>query len=218
MRLRWRHIVVNTKCSWLHGDPRGFRNRDHRRHSSGDYNDPPPAGEHAGLFRYHRQRSGEPIDLDVEARILVCWAFVQKWRSLGYKLIACAVGKRHLHGVVEAPGDHGQLTKEVGKCKQKASHAARHLLRGTIWAANGNFKPIRNRGHFRNSYKYVRTRQEAGAVVWSHRPDEDWIADESVDIALMCGKGQSTPRLFPTPASEGTPDDLDRRPSDAGPL
>ena len=211
MRLLWRHVVVNTRNSWLHGDPRGFRNRDHRVHSSGDYNDPPPPGEHAGLFRYHCQRSGEPVDLGVEARIIICQAFVLKWRSLGFRVIACAVGKRHLHAVVEGPYDYGRLTRAIGKCKQKASHAIRHLLPGTIWAANGNFKPIRGGGHFRNSYKYVRTRQESGAVVWSHRPDEDWIGDPLVGVVLMRGKREPPIHLHRfTPASEGTPEDPDR--------
>jgi hypothetical protein len=125
-------------------------------------------------------------------------------------VIVCAVGQRHLHAVVEGPEDYEELTKAVGKCKQKASHAVRHRLPGTIWAANGNFKPIRNAGHFRNSYKYVRTRQEAGTVVWSHRPDEDWIADESMGVVLMRGKRETPERLFRTPASEGTPEDPDR--------
>ena len=213
VRLQWRHIVVNTKCSWLHGDPRGFRDRDHRLHSSGDYKDPPPAGEHARLFRYYKQRSGEPVDLDVEARILICRAFVLKWQSLGYRVIACAVARRHLHAVVEGPYDYDELIKEVGKCKQKASHAVRHLIPGTIWAANGHLKRIRNTGHFRNSYKYVRTRQEVGTVVWSHRPDEDWIADPTVGVVMMCGRHECPARLRITPASEGTPEDPGRPPA-----
>ena len=186
--MRWRHIVVGTLCSWLHGDPRGFRSRDHRLDSSGDYKNPPPPGEHDGLRRYHERRSSDPIDLDVDARVIVCRAFVRKWRSLGYRIIVCSVGKRHLHAVVEGPDDYGELTKLVGQCKQKASHAVRHLLPGTIWAANGGFKPVRGPGHFRNSYKYVRTYQEAGTIVWSHRPDENWIDDESVNIVLMRGR------------------------------
>ena len=210
----WRHVVVGTKCSWLHGDPRGFRDREHRLHSSGDYKDRPPAGEHAGLFRFNQQRSGEPVDLDVEARVIVCRTFVLKWRSLGYRIIVCSVGERHLHAVIDGPDDYGQLTKAVGKSKQKASHAVRLLLPGSIWAANGGFKPIRGRGHFRNSYKYVRTRQEAGTVVWSHRSDEDWIADESVGAVLMRGKREAPARLFPKPASEGTPEDPGRPASD----
>ena len=190
--MRWRHIVVGTQCSWLHGDARGFRSRDHRLHSSGDYKDPPPAGEHEGLHRYHQQRSAEPVDLTIDARVIVCRAFVNKWRSLGYRIIACSVGKRHLHAVVEGPDDYGELTKAVGKAKQAASHAVRHLVPGTIWAATGGFKPVRGTGHLRNSYKYVRTRQEAGTVVWSHRDDENWVDALSVDVIFMRGRRDPT--------------------------
>ena len=208
--MRWMHIVVGTKCAWLHGDRRGFRDRDHRLHSSGDYKDPPPLGEHARLHRFYERRSGSPVDLDVEARILICRAFVRKWRSMGYRVIVCSVGQRHLHAIVEGPDDHALFDKEVGRAKQATSHAVRHLLPGTVWAAKGGFKPVRGPGHFRNSYKYVRTRQEAGTVVWSHRPDQDWIADETVGVVLMRGKREPPARLILKPASEGTPEDPGR--------
>ena len=123
--MKWRHIVVGTRCSWLHGDPRGFRSRDHRVDSSGDYKDPPPPGEHAGLHHFHEQRSGDPIDLGLQARVIICREFVHKWRSLGLRIIACSVGLRHLHAIVEGPDDYGELKKAVGKAKQRASHAVR---------------------------------------------------------------------------------------------
>ena len=208
MKLRWRHIVVGMRCSWLHGDPRGFRSRDHRLYSSGDYKAPPPTGEYEKLRRYHQQHSGVPVDLEVEARLIICRAFVLKWRSLGHRVIVRSVGKRHLHAVVEGPNDYGAFTKLVGKCKQAASHAVRQLLPGSIWAANGGFKPIRGPGHFRNSSKYVRTRQEAGTLVWSHRPDENWIDNEAVGVILM--RGRRDPIRLSKPASEGTPEDPDR--------
>jgi hypothetical protein len=49
--MRWRHCVIGTHNSWLPGDPRGFRAIDHKIHSSGDYKNPPPEGEHSGLHR-----------------------------------------------------------------------------------------------------------------------------------------------------------------------
>jgi len=58
--MMWRHVVLGTRRSWLHGDGRGFRSRGHRIHSSGDYRDPPPEGEHAGLRAYHEKRAKGP--------------------------------------------------------------------------------------------------------------------------------------------------------------
>ena len=120
--------------------------------------------------------------------MIICREFVHKWRSLGFRIIACSVGVRHLHVIVEGPNDYGELKKAVGKCKQRASHAVRHLLPGQLWAANGGFKPVRGPGHLRNSYKYVRTRQEAGTIVWSHRADENWADDPAVPIVMMRGR------------------------------
>lgn len=58
---RWRFVTVGTLNAWLPGDPRGWRSRHHKRHSSGDYKNPPPPGEHEGLYRYCKQRSGKPV-------------------------------------------------------------------------------------------------------------------------------------------------------------
>ncbi len=126
---------------------------------------------------------------------------------MGYRIIVCSVGKRHLHAVVEGPDAYAAFIREVGRAKQAASHAARHLLPGALWAANGGFKPIRGRGHFRNSYKYVRTRQEAGTVAWSYRPDENWIDNDLIGAVIMCGKREPGMRLFRKPVPEGTAED-----------
>lgn len=69
MSERWFHIMWSTYGVWLHGDPRGFRDRFHRIHSSGDYKHPPPKGEHAGLHRYMaRIMHKEPVSLDRSLR------------------------------------------------------------------------------------------------------------------------------------------------------
>ncbi len=221
MKTHWQHVVLGTRCSWLHGDRRGYRDRAHRTHSSGDYKNPPPEGEHSGLRRYYQRRSGKPVAFTLAVRIEICRQFVRKMKALGFRIIACAVCGQHLHALVELVSDYHERRKVIGKCKQKASHAVRDVLPGTIWAGGGEFKPIKDEGHFQNAYGYIRTKQEPGAVVWSHNPKEDWIADESVGIIVMVrGKRQTrvfgvpqTPAsapatpLSPTPVSEGTPED-----------
>ena len=210
--MHWQHVMIGTRCSWLHGDLRGFRDRNHRTHSSGDYKNRPPADEHAGLRRYYAQRSGDPVDFDLDVRVIVCREFVRKLRSLGFAVVACSVGKRHLHVVVELASDYADRRKAIGKCKQKASHAVRELLPGNIWSEGGEFKPIADDGHLANATAYVRTKQEAGTVVWSDQPDENWIDDESVGIVVMAA-GREWIRVFgvpQTPASE-----VPRRPGPA---
>ena len=52
----WWHTQFSNYCAWLPGDERGFRNRDHRIDSGGDYKNPPPPEEHEGLRRYYKNR------------------------------------------------------------------------------------------------------------------------------------------------------------------
>ena len=200
----WQHVIVNARCSWLHGDPRGFRDRDHRLHSSGDYKHPPPADEHAAIFRYYRRRAGKAIHFSLALRILILREFVQKLRALEHPVIAAAIAARHLHALTDLPNNYEQMKREIGKCKQKASHAVRTVLPGTIWAAGAEFMRINDRPHLHNTYAYIRKKQEAGAVVWSHKDDENWIDCPEVGIPIMLRRGAIT-RVFglpQTPASE----------------
>lgn len=95
--MRWRHVVFSTVNSWLPGDPRGFRSRNHQIHSSGDYKNPPPAGEHAGLFRYSKHISGPPVVIPRDLRATVGQAVLAKLRKLAYRVLAIAVSGMHVH-------------------------------------------------------------------------------------------------------------------------
>jgi hypothetical protein len=98
----WRHIILNTKNTWLHGDDRGFRDRKHRIHSSGDYKNPPPEGEHPGLHRYFAERAGEEVVFDEDAKVTVGRAVLQSFRTMIYVPQCIAVGKVHTHFPREA--------------------------------------------------------------------------------------------------------------------
>lgn len=130
-------------------------------------------------------------------------------RRLGYRIIACSVGSAHLHAVVELPANYTQVRSVVGKCKQKASHAVRDVLPGSIWSEGGECREVRDAGHLRNAYGYVRTKQERGTIVWSHRPDENWLDDVSVGVVVM-GMGRKQLRMFGfTPDPPDAPGTLD---------
>ena len=40
----WYHVTANTYGTWLRGDPRGWRERHHRKHVEGDYQTRPVPG------------------------------------------------------------------------------------------------------------------------------------------------------------------------------
>ena len=96
----WRHAIINTKCTWLHGDPRGFRSRKHRIHSTGDYKMPPPPGEHEGLHAYQVGKSGAEIHIARAEQAIIGCALRDYLDKQGYKALAVAVTKTHAHVLV----------------------------------------------------------------------------------------------------------------------
>src|SRR5581483_2427389 len=111
----WRHLVLGTHNSWLHGDQRGFRSRGGRIESSGDYKSPPPPDEHEGLRRYHEKHSGKAVELDVDLRIIICREFVLKMREMNLRIIACSAGQKHLHGLSEIIATYDEMKILVGR-------------------------------------------------------------------------------------------------------
>ena len=120
---RWRLVTFSTKGSWLPGDPRGWRSRGHKRHSSGDYKHPPPAGEHAGLYNYCRKRSGGEIELPAALRGAVGQAILAYLREAGIRVLAVAVSARHAHLLAELPDTMPLMRVIIGHAKWKSSRA-----------------------------------------------------------------------------------------------
>jgi hypothetical protein len=163
--LIWRHVICNTLCSWLPGDPRGFRNRQHRIHSSGDYKTPPPAGEHAGLYNHNANRSGDRIDIPDDLRQRIGESFTDYLQSQGYVVSIASVSQTHLHALVPLPLDRRQTKRIVGNAKRVASRSVKSEMPGRVWSEGGTYKPVRNVGHYNAAYEYIRARQEEGAYV-----------------------------------------------------
>jgi REP element-mobilizing transposase RayT len=167
----WRHVMVNTHCTWLPGERKGFRNRKHRIHSSGDYKNPPPRLEHLGLRDFNLRRAGKPVEIPKEVRERIGRAFIKRLRREGYTVLAVAVSAEHVHALVELPNHRGRIREISGRCKQYGTRAARPPMTGEVWADGGEFKPVRNRSHQLNVYEYILTRQGPWAWTWSFRDE-----------------------------------------------
>ncbi len=167
---RWWHLVLHTRGSWLHGDPRGFRSRDHRLHSSGDYKRPPPPDEHAGLRAYHRGRSAPPVVLSPSLRSRVGLTLRRKLQRQRHEALAISVGPTHAHLLAELPESYQAALTLSASWKQASSHAVRDELPGRVWAEGGKPIPIRNHAHQREVFDYIvdHARKE-GAWVWTFR-------------------------------------------------
>lgn len=169
---RWYHVTIGTYNSWLPGDPRGFRSRGHKIHSSGDHKNPPPKGEHAGLYEYSASVSGQPVLLSKDQQKIVCHRLVHSLLDRDHRVLIAGVGGMHAHLLVELPGDHVQARYEVGIAKKSASQAIRHLIKGRVWARGCGLKPIRDERHQRNTFLYIQRHADKGAYVWTFRDEQ----------------------------------------------
>jgi REP element-mobilizing transposase RayT len=159
MRMLWRHVMVNTHCTWLPGATKGFRNRKHRIHSSGDYKHPPPEREHQGLREFNQQRAGEPIEIPPDQREAIGRAFVKHLRKAGYTILAVSVSAEHVHALVLLPDHRATIRRIIGRCKQYGTRAARPRITGELWADGGEFKRVKDRSHQLRVYVYILTKQ-----------------------------------------------------------
>ncbi len=165
----WRHVIINTHGTWLHGDPRGFRARKHRIHSSGDYRNPPPKGEHAELHEFQKVRTRDEVHIGRSDRAIIGREIVQHLQTGGYRVLAIAVAKVHAHLLVELPGRLDEVKAIIGDAKKKSSLAVERSMPGSIWAAGGKYKRILESSHQRNAFEYILYQQGAIAWTWSFR-------------------------------------------------
>jgi hypothetical protein len=167
--MRWRHVIISTYCSWLPGDPRGFRSKEHKLHSSGYYKVPPPPGEHDGLHAYCKRISGPHVVIPQPQREMVSRAILAKLKKLGYACLTISVSGIHTHIQVELPDDLAKIRHVIGQCKTVSSHAIRAYLPGRVWARDGAYKPIDSVQHQRNVHQYILSQE--GAWTWSYNGD-----------------------------------------------
>ena len=165
--LRWRHVILNTHSSWLHGDPRGFRSRDHRIHSSGDYRNPPPEGEHARLHEWMKKRAGPKVVFEEAVWQTIAEALRDRLLRLDRRILAVSMSAVHVHLLVELPDLPSVYRDECGLAKRFATEQVKGVLTGKLWAAGGTFKPIVDLDHQRRTYIYITTKQRP-AWVWDY--------------------------------------------------
>jgi len=151
----WYHITLGTHASWLPGDPRGFRDRKHRIHSGGDHRNPPPVGEHQGLYEYNQRHTGAPTLIPAGLRGVVGQKIVDHLLKLEHQAIAISVGGMHAHLLVELQTDHDKARHDITRCKQAAALAVRGRINGKLWAKNMGQKRVNDRSHQINVYRYI---------------------------------------------------------------
>ncbi|MFA9477717.1 hypothetical protein ACERK3_05345 [Phycisphaerales bacterium AB-hyl4] len=162
----WRHVTFGTKRSWNPADPRGFRSRRHRIHSSGDYRNPPPKHEHARLREHLNAKLHRPIFITQPLRSLLGQQLVAYLHTQGHPIVAAAVGCMHAHLLVALPIVATEAKRIIGRAKAMSSLAVRCEMPGRIWADGGDFKPVRDASHYERARQYIRFKQEPDAWTW----------------------------------------------------
>ena len=163
----WWHLILTGRCTWLPGDPRGFRSRDHRIHSGGDYKHRPPEGEHAGLHAYHRRKAGHEHVFTPKHRALVGEALRRAAEFAERRCLTVAVGPSHGHLLIECEDRLDEAKKLAGRLKRVSSILVRETLPGRIWADGGKPIRIRNREHQLSVFEYILDHAEKeGAWTW----------------------------------------------------
>ncbi len=165
------HGICTYYGHWVPGDERGWRSLGHKRHSSGDYRQPPPPDEHAELWRYTRSvMKGRPIFLGPDEYAIVGQAFVTKLDRLGRSARCLACGATHLHVLYESHAPDAMT--ELGRARQFAS-LKRVDGPGRIWAAGAKIIPVRSPEHATRAFRYICEHMaKEGAWVWQCEPGD----------------------------------------------
>jgi hypothetical protein len=158
----------HTYGTWLPGDRRGFRTRDHREHVEGDYKHPPPEGMYDATYARSRQlMKRDPIYLNVEQRLLIVRLLVESLQRRSFDVAVACVTDVHFHVLARFP-DHNPR-HWIGVAKKESSHYAKetHLApNGGLWAVRSKSLPARSRDHQLNAARYIFDHRLQGGAVW----------------------------------------------------
>ena len=179
--MNWYHCTLTCYGQWLRGDPRGWRERNHRLHVEGDYKSPPePTAYNKAIFRQSQKiLKFDPVEFTMEERGHVC---VYVLRSLEIQQIdvrAIAVGAKHTHVLINCPRDNPKAV--IGKAKtnvwMQLVNGGEKLKTSTdarpLWAVGSHAEPITEKDHFINAFWYILEHRLEGAWTWCFKCERD---------------------------------------------
>ena len=167
--LLWYHLTLGLYASWLPGDPRGFRDHDHKIHSSGDYKHLPPPGEHEGLFRWCQARVGEPTRLPPFARAALRDSLREAARRQQRRLVTVAACRAHLHAVIELASDEDAAKKQAGYLKKSVTQRWKLPKGRRLWSGVCDLRPIYSEKRRESARIYVTDHILEGGATWDVR-------------------------------------------------
>ena len=176
----WFHCMSHTYGSWVRGDPRGWRERHHRKHVDGDYKNPPAMGSYEDIYANSKQlMKREPVRLERQLREIALQAVVDCLTGDGVLVLVACLDGIHLHVL----GRFKDLRprQRLGWAKFAATKKAKEHLNAHraavgnslnlqigegIWGKRSECTPIRDRQHRLNTLNYIAKHRKDGAILW----------------------------------------------------
>ena len=116
----WYHSTAHMYGSWLRGDPRGWRARNHREHVDGDYKHPPPKRTYDELFAQSKAlMKRDPVQLERGLRSFVLQMIVERLMVRGSDVQIGSLDGIHLHVLHRCHERNPRI--ELGIAKQYAT-------------------------------------------------------------------------------------------------
>jgi hypothetical protein len=172
----------NTYGTWLRGDPRGWRERHHRRHIEGDYKHPPKKEDYEALNRQsHDLMKRNAVRLERRLRWIALVAIIGSLRSDQVEVLVVSLDDHHLHLIARFQKHNPR--RLVGWAKFHATKTVKAYLKAHgaavglqldlregegIWAKRSKAVPVRDRDHQVNVCGYSADHGKRGAAVFIH--------------------------------------------------
>jgi hypothetical protein len=175
----WYHVNGNTYGTWLPGDPRGWREKRHKRHVGGDYKNPPPKGSGDALHRHARDSLKQPpVHLDNIQRETAGRALVEWFVEHDIEILVLSIDAIHYH--LLARFRDKRVWPRVGRAKKHAYHELRNRgYEGKLWQRGCDVVPITDRQHQLNVFRYITRHKEHGAWIWTFREGLYWSSSDT---------------------------------------
>lgn len=176
----WYHCMGSTFGTWVQGDPRGWRERHHRKHVEGDYKHPPKKQDWEKLFRRsERLMRRDAIRLQWRLRWIALTQIVVTLKGDGIDVLVASLDDHHVH-LLGRFRDH-KPRQRMGWAKFYATKAVKAYVKAHgaavglnlelregegIWAKRTKNLPLRDRGHQVKVCGYIVDHGKRGAVIF----------------------------------------------------
>ena len=125
----WLHCTGSTYGTWLRGDPRGWRARDHREHVDGDYRNRPASGTYDALHAQSKRLMKRPgVVLEWEACVVAVRSMVEALNYHEVNVADACVGARHWHVLGQFFPTHEDAWRSIEMQGLSKNRDPRHLM------------------------------------------------------------------------------------------